>query len=255
LRPAASRPFVRLVAGLDRRGIGAVVCALHSLAGVLAHGLSARLGSRLESCVFVSAVIPPPGGAVIDTLGGVQRLIFRTLFTFRTQGSETVSRDDPAHPVRGSRRIRRRVGGVQISSGDARTLPGIRRRRAGARQVFVREALEGSEYYADPAGHDDWSPRVLSRARNRFGTFGNVVCACSSGGSLPAGSGAGLGGPSRPSSTRRLRAQTSSKMPMVRCCSSAAPGRTRTRIPSAAAKLGCVAPNLQLQRRVTRHFA
>ena len=62
------------------------MCVLHSLAGVLAHALSARSGSRLKSCVFVSAVIPPPGGAVIDTLGCVQRLIFRTLFTFRPGG-------------------------------------------------------------------------------------------------------------------------------------------------------------------------
>lgn len=77
---------VELVAELDRRGIGDVVCVLHSLAGVLADGLSTRLGSRLKSCVLISAVIPPPGGALIDTLGRMHRLILRTLFTFNPRG-------------------------------------------------------------------------------------------------------------------------------------------------------------------------
>jgi len=75
-----------LIAELDARGIGAVVCVLHSLAGVLAPGLSTRLGSRLRSCVFLSAVIPPSGGALIDTLGVMHRLILRTLFTFNPGG-------------------------------------------------------------------------------------------------------------------------------------------------------------------------
>ena len=74
------------VAELDRRGVGSVMLVLHSLAGVLAPGLARKLGSRLTHCVFVSAVIPPPGGAFVDALGFANRLILRALFRFNPGG-------------------------------------------------------------------------------------------------------------------------------------------------------------------------
>jgi len=53
-----------LVAELDRKGVDSVILVLHSLAGVLAPGMAARLGSRLKHIVYVAAVIPPSGGLV-----------------------------------------------------------------------------------------------------------------------------------------------------------------------------------------------
>ena len=75
-----------LVAELDRRGVDSVVLVLHSLAGVLAPGLSARLGSRLKYCVYVAAVIPPSGGAFVDALGFVNRVVLQLLFKFNPKG-------------------------------------------------------------------------------------------------------------------------------------------------------------------------
>ncbi len=80
-----------LVAELDRKGVGPVVLVLHSLAGVLAPGLSARLGSRLRHCVFVAAVIPPPGKAFVDALGFPAQLILRALFRLAPEGPERVA--------------------------------------------------------------------------------------------------------------------------------------------------------------------
>ncbi len=47
-----------LVTELDREGVDSVILVLHSLAGVLAPGLAARLESRLKHIVYVAAVIP-----------------------------------------------------------------------------------------------------------------------------------------------------------------------------------------------------
>lgn len=75
-----------LVAELDRRGVDSVVLVLHSLAGVLASGLSTRVGPRLKHCVFIGAIIPPSGGSFVDALGLLDRLILRILFRFNPNG-------------------------------------------------------------------------------------------------------------------------------------------------------------------------
>jgi len=75
-----------LVAELDRRGVNSVVLVLHSLAGVLASGLSTRLEPRLKRCVFIAAVIPPSGGSFVDALGFVNRVVLRVLFKFNPKG-------------------------------------------------------------------------------------------------------------------------------------------------------------------------
>lgn len=75
-----------LVAELDRRGVGSVILALHSLSGVLAPSLAARLGSRLRHIVYVAAVIPPDGGAFVDALPFVNRLVLRLLFKLNRKG-------------------------------------------------------------------------------------------------------------------------------------------------------------------------
>jgi len=75
-----------LVAELDRKGVDSVILVLHSLAGVLAPGLAARLGSRLKHLVYVAAVIPPSGGSFVDALGFANRVILRILFRFNPKG-------------------------------------------------------------------------------------------------------------------------------------------------------------------------
>ena len=75
-----------LVAELDRRGIDSLILVMHSLAGVLAPGLAARLGARIKRCIFVSAVIPPSGGSFVDALGFLNRQILRVLFKFNPKG-------------------------------------------------------------------------------------------------------------------------------------------------------------------------
>lgn len=75
-----------LVAELDQRGIDSVILVMHSLAGVLAPGLVARLGARVKRCIFVAAVIPPSGGSFVDALGFVNRLILRILFSLNPKG-------------------------------------------------------------------------------------------------------------------------------------------------------------------------
>ena len=71
---------------LDRRGISEIVLVLPSLAGVLAASIAQRLGPRLKCCVFVAAVIPPPGGSFVDALGFVNRVVLRLLFRFNPTG-------------------------------------------------------------------------------------------------------------------------------------------------------------------------
>jgi len=75
-----------LIAELDRRGIDEVVIVAHSLAGVLMPELAARLGARLRHCVYLSAVVPPSGGAFVDALGPVERTLLRLLFRFNRKG-------------------------------------------------------------------------------------------------------------------------------------------------------------------------
>ena len=75
-----------IVAELDHRRTGDVVLVLHSLAGVLTRDLAARLGPRLKGCVFVSAVIPPPGGSFVDAVGFINGAILRILFKMKPQG-------------------------------------------------------------------------------------------------------------------------------------------------------------------------
>lgn len=75
-----------LVAELDQRGIDSVILVMHSLAGVLAPGLAARLGARVKRCIFVAAVIPPSGGSFVDALGFVNRFILRILFKLNPKG-------------------------------------------------------------------------------------------------------------------------------------------------------------------------
>lgn len=75
-----------LVNELDRMGIDSVILVMHSLAGVLASGLSARLGSRVKRYVFIAAVIPPSGGSLVDTLGFMNRQVLRVLFKFNPKG-------------------------------------------------------------------------------------------------------------------------------------------------------------------------
>jgi len=75
-----------LVAELNQRGIGSVILVMHSLAGVLAPRLVARLGTRVKRCVFVAAVIPPSGGSFVDAIGFVNRFILRILFKLNPKG-------------------------------------------------------------------------------------------------------------------------------------------------------------------------
>ena len=75
-----------IVTELDRRRIGDVVLVLHSLAGVLTRDLAARLGHRLRGCVFLSAVVPPPGGSFVDSVGFVNGAILRILFRMKPHG-------------------------------------------------------------------------------------------------------------------------------------------------------------------------
>ncbi len=75
-----------LAAELDQMGVDSVILVLHSLAGVLAPGLAARLGKRVKRLVFLSAVIPPSDGSFVDALGFVNRLILSILFKFNPQG-------------------------------------------------------------------------------------------------------------------------------------------------------------------------
>ncbi len=71
---------------IDAAGADGVVLVMHSLSGVLAPGLGARLGARLKRCIYVSAVVPPAGGAFVDALGFPQGLILRALFLFKRAG-------------------------------------------------------------------------------------------------------------------------------------------------------------------------
>lgn len=75
-----------LVEQLDHQGVDRVVLVVHSLSGVLVSGMATRLRSRLQRCVYLSAVVPPPGGSFIDAFGLVNRIVLRLLFQFNANG-------------------------------------------------------------------------------------------------------------------------------------------------------------------------
>lgn len=56
---------------IEGAGLGEIVIVGHSMAGVTVPGIVARLGAaRVREMVFVSAFVPPQGGAIVDTLDG-----------------------------------------------------------------------------------------------------------------------------------------------------------------------------------------
>lgn len=75
-----------IVEELDAAGIDRVALVLHSLAGVLAPELAQRLGQRLETTIFVSAVVPAQGKRFVDAMGFPANLILPILFKFNRQG-------------------------------------------------------------------------------------------------------------------------------------------------------------------------
>lgn len=75
-----------LASEMERGGEDGIVLVLHSLAGVLAAPLAELLGPRLRHCVYVSAVVPPPGRAFVDALGFPNSLVLRVLFRLHRNG-------------------------------------------------------------------------------------------------------------------------------------------------------------------------
>jgi pimeloyl-ACP methyl ester carboxylesterase len=60
-----------VVADIEDAGLGDIVIAGHSMAGVTVPGVVAKLGSaRVREMILVSAFVPRQGQAVVDTLGG-----------------------------------------------------------------------------------------------------------------------------------------------------------------------------------------
>jgi pimeloyl-ACP methyl ester carboxylesterase len=60
-----------VVAAIEGAGLGNVVVAGHSLAGVIVPGVVAKLGAqRAREMILAAAFIPPRGSAVVDTLAG-----------------------------------------------------------------------------------------------------------------------------------------------------------------------------------------
>ncbi|BBX17030.1 esterase [Mycolicibacterium duvalii] len=60
-----------VVADIEAEGLGDIVIAGHSMAGVTVPGVVAKLGSaRVREMVFAAAFVPPQGQAIVDTLGG-----------------------------------------------------------------------------------------------------------------------------------------------------------------------------------------
>ncbi len=76
----------QLVKMLDAEGVGNVVLVLHSLAGVLAAPFATLLGDRLQTTIFVAAVVPGPGKRFVDAVGFPGGLILRVLFKFNPWG-------------------------------------------------------------------------------------------------------------------------------------------------------------------------
>jgi pimeloyl-ACP methyl ester carboxylesterase len=60
-----------VVADIEDAGLGEVVIAGHSMAGVTVPGVVAKLGAaRVREMILASAFVPPQGKAIADTLGG-----------------------------------------------------------------------------------------------------------------------------------------------------------------------------------------
>jgi pimeloyl-ACP methyl ester carboxylesterase len=60
-----------VVGDVNDAGLGEVVIAGHSMAGVTVPSAAARLGHpRVREMVLVAAFVPPDGQAIVDTLGG-----------------------------------------------------------------------------------------------------------------------------------------------------------------------------------------
>jgi pimeloyl-ACP methyl ester carboxylesterase len=76
----------QIVQDIDKAGAERVVLVLHSLAGVLASELAARLGDRIASTVFLAAVVPAPGKRFVDAMGFPNSLVLRVLFKLNPQG-------------------------------------------------------------------------------------------------------------------------------------------------------------------------
>ncbi len=76
----------QIVKEIDKTGAKRVILVLHSLAGVLASELAARLGNRIESTVFVAAVVPAPGKRFVDAMGFPNSLVLKVLFKFNPKG-------------------------------------------------------------------------------------------------------------------------------------------------------------------------
>lgn len=59
-----------VVHDIDDAGLEDVVLVGHSMAGLVVPGVATRLGPRVRELVFASAVVPPEGDSVVDTLTG-----------------------------------------------------------------------------------------------------------------------------------------------------------------------------------------
>ena len=85
-----------LVRQIDAFSAGEVVLVAHSLTGVLASGLAARLGSRLTHIVYVSAVIPAADQSFLSAMGFPMGWVMRVLFLLNPKGlrpSDAMIRD------------------------------------------------------------------------------------------------------------------------------------------------------------------
>jgi pimeloyl-ACP methyl ester carboxylesterase len=72
LRKATIRDWVdSVVSDIDQAGLGRIVIAGHSMAGLVVPGVVAKLGSALVAeAVFVTAFVPPEGRSMADVLPG-----------------------------------------------------------------------------------------------------------------------------------------------------------------------------------------
>ena len=85
-----------LMRQIDAFAAGEVVLVAHSLTGVLASGLAARLGPRLTHIVYVSAVIPVANESFLSAMGFPMGWVMRVLFSLNPKGlrpSDAMIRD------------------------------------------------------------------------------------------------------------------------------------------------------------------
>jgi pimeloyl-ACP methyl ester carboxylesterase len=81
---------------IDAFSADEIVLVAHSLTGVLAPGLAARLGSRLTHIVYVSAVIPAANQSFLSAIGFPMGWVMRVLFRLNPKGlrpSDAMIRD------------------------------------------------------------------------------------------------------------------------------------------------------------------